>query len=300
MGADGGIGCSLRIHRHRESGPARRRTLAATRGVALAALLLAMGFAAPSRATVVCPGDWEREVATRINQQRAAVGLVPLAVDVRLVAASRRHSQDMADNGVLSHTGSDGSTPRTRMLEAGYPTPSGETAGAGHYTPAMIVDGWMNSSGHRAILLDPGNRHVGVGYVGNPQATSFLYRHLWTAAFGRSADPAQTPEQFCGPPTACNDGIDNDGDGLTDYPLDTGCYSAEGFVEGPPCKDGIDNDGDGRIDFPADPECLSPDQLSERDPACGIGFELVFLLPPLAAWRARRRASGRAAPASPA
>jgi len=67
----------------------------------------------------------------------------------------------------------------------------------------------------------------------------------------------------------CNDGIDNDGDGLIDYPLDPGCAdlydTSEGTSALPACSDGIDNDGDGKVDFPDDPGCTSPNQDTETD-----------------------------------
>jgi hypothetical protein len=77
------------------------------------------------------------------------------------------------------------------------------------------------------------------------------------------------------PPTPqCSDGIDNDGDGLIDYPADPGCTDAldndetNGPLAPPPpkpqCSDGIDNDGDGRIDYPADHQCTSLSDNDER------------------------------------
>ena len=62
---------------------------------------------------------------------------------------------------------------------------------------------------------------------------------------------------------ACSDGLDNDGDGITDG-ADPGC--ATGLtpnVENPVCNDGIDNDGDGLIDAPADPACFATDARFE-------------------------------------
>lgn len=65
----------------------------------------------------------------------------------------------------------------------------------------------------------------------------------------------------------CSDGIDNDGNGLTDYPSDPGCGSADDASEAPApaqCRDGVDNDGDGLTDYPADPDCASADDDDER------------------------------------
>ena len=68
---------------------------------------------------------------------------------------------------------------------------------------------------------------------------------------------------------ACSDGVDNDGDGLSDYPDDLGCVSAddddEYDVRQPQCNDGIDNDGDGRTDYPNDPGCFLSLENDEKD-----------------------------------
>ena len=78
---------------------------------------------------------------------------------------------------------------------------------------------------------------------------------------GGAADNAKLPQ--------CSDGIDNDGDGLIDFPDDPGCNSAnaddESHAAWPQCMDGRDNDGDGKIDFPDDPGCYAPNQDDEKD-----------------------------------
>jgi len=83
----------------------------------------------------------------------------------------------------------------------------------------------------------------------------------------------------CGtPPVAqCNDGIDNDGDGLTDFPADPGCTDANDNDEtdaspAAQCSDGIDNDGDGLTDFPADPGCTDANDNNESDLATSPEF----------------------------
>jgi len=105
--------------------------------------------------------------------------------------------------------------------------------------------------------------------------------------------------------TACADGLDNDGDGLVDYPEDPGCRDAKSVREDPQCQDGINNDGDGLIDFDGglsvlgyaatepDPQCVGkPWQNREKTGSnvCGLGAELAFLLP-LLIWLRRRRGS---------
>jgi hypothetical protein len=63
----------------------------------------------------------------------------------------------------------------------------------------------------------------------------------------------------------CNDGFDNDFDGLVDHPADPGCTSAFDAAEGSECDDGIDNDADGYTDDPADPGCAHPNDRDEKD-----------------------------------
>jgi hypothetical protein len=93
----------------------------------------------------------------------------------------------------------------------------------------------------------------------------------------------------------CEDGFDNDGDGLADA-ADPGCADASDLSERTPlvqCDDGVDNDGDGLADS-LDPHCASPsDNREAATPAsrCGLGFEQTLLLPLL--WLLRRRGFGR-------
>jgi hypothetical protein len=94
----------------------------------------------------------------------------------------------------------------------------------------------------------------------------------------------------------CGDGLDDDGDGLIDFPADPGCAGPR-WIEAPQCDDGLDNDGDGGVDWDGGPggepdaDCTdSPwrDREKTRDVRCGVGFELSFLLPLVAGMRRLR------------
>ena len=88
---------------------------------------------------------------------------------------------------------------------------------------------------------------------------------------------------------ACEDGIDDDGDGLVDM-ADPGCPLPFASPENPLCDDGIDNDGNGLVDF-ADPKCQLGWPYWENAPklSCGLGGEIALLIAPLLFLRRRLR-----------
>jgi len=94
-------------------------------------------------------------------------------------------------------------------------------------------------------------------------------------------DPDERPD--------CSDGLDNDGDGEIDFPDDLGCAGTPWISERPACSNGIDDDGDGAIDFGADPQCGSAWAVVENPASggCGLGAEIALSLGLLA--RCRRR-----------
>lgn len=98
-----------------------------------------------------------------VNGYRSAAGLVPLVIDSRLTSAAQRHANDMANRRVMTHTGSDGSNAGQRIALYGYgATMWAENVAAGYATPVDAVNAWMNSSGHRANILNPQLVNIGV------------------------------------------------------------------------------------------------------------------------------------------
>ncbi len=127
-----------------------------------------------------------QQVFTLTNLERAQFGLAPLTLDIQLSQAAQNHSNDMAYNDFFGHAGSNGSTATDRIHATGYEyQTAAENVAAGFSTAAAVVNGWMNSSGHRANILNPEVKNIGIGYIYLADDTGNLdYRHYWTQVFG--------------------------------------------------------------------------------------------------------------------
>ena len=116
----------------------------------------------------------ERTVLVLINQARADHGLKAVKARTSLVHAARSHSRDMLKHQFFSHRSHNGESFCARIRRLGYTVKGwrhwwvAECVGYGSgllATPEAVVDMWMQSSAHRAILLNPRWRDVGVGYT---------------------------------------------------------------------------------------------------------------------------------------
>ncbi|MBQ9805774.1 MAG: SafA/ExsA family spore coat assembly protein [Clostridia bacterium] len=110
--------------------------------------------------------SYEQEVIRLVNEIRVQNGLKPLTYDWELSRVARYKSQDMKDNRYFSHTSPVYGSPFQMMKSFGISYRSaGENIAKGQRTPQAVVDAWMNSSGHRANILNTSYTHIGVGYV---------------------------------------------------------------------------------------------------------------------------------------
>ena len=120
------------------------------------------------------------EVVALTNAERAAAGLPPLATDTPLTNAAQAHSADMVARAFYSHTSPDGSEPWHRAAAAGSTRRTiGENIACGQRSAAEVVQGWMDSPGHRANILKPAFTHMGAGFAGGGAAGTY-----WTQLFG--------------------------------------------------------------------------------------------------------------------
>jgi uncharacterized protein YkwD len=141
----------------------------------------------PTPTPTPTPGsNFVQRVLELTNQFRAQNGVAPLRLNAELNAASLNHSKNMALQDFFSHTGKDGSSAGDRMRQVGYTSNAwGENIAAGYATPEQVVQGWINSPGHRANMLNPSFTELGVGYYYLASDTgSVNYNSYWTQNFG--------------------------------------------------------------------------------------------------------------------
>jgi uncharacterized protein YkwD len=119
------------------------------------------------------------EVVRLVNVARRDAGCAAVHADARLARAALGHSRDMARRGYFSHDSPDGVSPWDRARSAGYTRPTGENIAMGYRDAAAVMEGWMNSPGHRANILNCDSRAVGVGLARNADGTPY-----WTQLFG--------------------------------------------------------------------------------------------------------------------
>ena len=119
---------------------------------------------------------FEKEVVRLVNEQRVQNGLKPLKENWELSRVARYKSQDMVDKRYFSHTSPTYGSPFQMIKDFGLSfRTAGENIAYGQRTPQAVVTAWMNSSGHRANILNPSYTQIGVGYVANG--------HYWTQMF---------------------------------------------------------------------------------------------------------------------
>lgn len=111
----------------------------------------------------------EKEVFDLINKQRTNNGLQALKVDTETQKVARIKAQDMVNNNYFSHTSPTYGTPfeMLKSFKISYKT-AGENIAANSSNSAA-VNAWMNSSGHKANILNSSFNYTGIGVVSSPK-----------------------------------------------------------------------------------------------------------------------------------
>lgn len=109
---------------------------------------------------------YETEVIRLVNEIRRKNGLGTLSEDWELSRVARYKSQDMKDNNYFSHTSPVYGSPFDMIKNFGIRyKAAAENIAKGQKTPEAVVNAWMNSSGHRANILNASYTKIGVGYI---------------------------------------------------------------------------------------------------------------------------------------
>ena len=122
----------------------------------------------------VVSGSMTSQVVTLVNKERASNGLQSLASDSQLAKLAQMKAEDMAKNGYFSHTSPTYGSAFDMMKKYGvsYKT-AGENIAKGQKTAQSVMNGWMNSSGHRANILKSDYTKIGVGYAKASDGTTY-------------------------------------------------------------------------------------------------------------------------------
>ncbi|MDQ3128068.1 MAG: CAP domain-containing protein, partial [Chloroflexota bacterium] len=171
--------------------PAIRRlaslTIAAVLGLAILAPA-AVAATTPEPVSAAAITAAEKQMVAALNADRTALGLVPVQVDVRLMAIAKERSVDMATKGYFSHTQPDGRNVFDIVRAAKITWfKVGEIIAWNNYpidsTASAANRQWMNSPGHKAIVISKDFNYVGVGVALGPDG-----RKLWTAVYMKGPD----------------------------------------------------------------------------------------------------------------
>lgn len=121
--------------------------------------------------------SYMERIVELVNQERAREGLSPLTVNKSAEAAALVRARETETS--FSHTRPNGSSFSTALTEQGvsYRT-AGENIAWGQKTPEQVMQGWMNSPGHRANIMSSKFTSIGVGYYRSASGTNY-----WTQLF---------------------------------------------------------------------------------------------------------------------
>ena len=117
------------------------------------------------------------QVVALVNEERAKAGLSALTLDENIASAALIRSKEIETS--FSHTRPDGRGFGTVLTDNGITyRGAGENIAWGQKTPEAVMTAWMNSAGHRANILDPNFKKIGVGHRQSSSGT-----HYWTQLF---------------------------------------------------------------------------------------------------------------------
>jgi uncharacterized YkwD family protein len=120
----------------------------------------------------------EQQAMNLLNKDRSANGLPALKVNSKLTSVAENHAKDMINRGYFSHYSPEGKSPFDRMKQAGISyTTAGENL-AQNTSVAAAETAFMNSSGHRANILNSSYTEVGIGVVHSSDGSVYVVQEF--------------------------------------------------------------------------------------------------------------------------
>ncbi|AEG58450.1 CAP domain-containing protein [Desulforamulus ruminis] len=124
----------------------------------------------------------QQQVVDLVNAERAKQGLKPVVAKQDLTAVAQLKAQDMYNKKYFSHTSPTYGSPFDMMRQQGISyTAAGENIAMGQKTAQQVMTDWMNSSGHRANILNANYNEIGVGVYQSYNG----YGYIWVQEFAR-------------------------------------------------------------------------------------------------------------------
>lgn len=146
--------------------------------LAVAAALSCGPMVATAQSNCAVPAnasELSQTIGAGLNQFRESQSLGDLRMNRDLSQAATIHACDMALNNYFDHRGTDGSNSEVRVRRAGYHNCLvAENLAWGYPDPSQIVNGWIQSSGHRHNMLLANARDYGVGVVDSPRGPMWV------------------------------------------------------------------------------------------------------------------------------
>lgn len=123
--------------------------------------------------------SFQNQVVQLVNKERAANGLKALTINTQLTKTATLKSEDMVKLNYFDHTSPTYGSPFDMMKQFGITyRAAGENIAKGQTTPEQVMQGWMNSPGHRANILNASFTQIGVGIAKTAQG-----QYVWTQQF---------------------------------------------------------------------------------------------------------------------
>ena len=116
----------------------------------------------------------EQQIVALVNDERAAIGLAELKVNDSLAGVAETKAEDLRDQNYFAHQSPTYGSPFDMMKQFSISfSTAGENLAKGQKTPEEVMNDWMESSGHKANILNSAYTEIGVGYVTNNDGTTY-------------------------------------------------------------------------------------------------------------------------------